>query len=46
MESDTCDVVRVAFKGHDRIWIGRCDIVQADHMAASCGEVSFVRRYA
>lgn len=38
VESHACDIVRVALKGHDRVRIGRLDVVEAHHVAAGSGK--------
>ena len=42
MESDASDVRSMSFKTHHRVWVGRFDVIQADHMTASGGEVFLV----
>lgn len=42
VESNAGDVVGVSLKFHDRVWIGRLDVVKAHHVSASCGEVFLV----
>lgn len=46
MKRDASDIVRVAFKGLDRVWIRRLNVVEAYNMAASRSEKLLVWSYA
>ena len=44
VESNTGDIVGVALKGHDRIWVSRFDVIQLDIAVASGCQVALIRR--
>lgn len=44
MKRDTRDVIRVAIEGHDRIGIGRLDVIQFDIVVSSGGQEPLVWR--
>lgn len=45
MECDACNVVGMAFEGHDCIWVARLDIVQPDDMPPRGSKVLLVGSY-
>jgi hypothetical protein len=46
VECDSSNVIGMALKGHDRVWIGGLDIVESDDMATRSSEEFLVRGYA
>lgn len=45
VERNAGDVVGMAFKGQDRVWVSRFDIVEFDAVVACSGKEPFIRRY-